>query len=142
MRALRAFLAAEAARDQGEDVFRGFHLELLRAIHERKMPVQDGETIKEAASQVPGLDFDRLESDLERPELRERIAGDYRRAVDREGIFGTPTLLFPGGDAVFVKTAIPPAEDAMGMFEAVESMGRNRAYLRELKKPRRPEPAS
>lgn len=141
-RSLRAFLAAEAVREQGDAAFRAFHLGLLRAVHERKMPVHDLETMEQAAKQTPGVDVQRVLRGMDRPELRERIAQDYGRGVDEYGVFGTPTFLFDGGDAVFVKTSIPPADDSLPFFEALQRFSEQRPYVRELKKPRRPEVSS
>lgn len=138
-RSLRAFLAAEAARDQGEPVFRAFVDRLLTAVHERKMPVHAVDTIRDVARETPGLDVDRLMQEMEAPELRQRISRDYQRAVDEEGVFGTPTFLFPDGDAVFVKMTPAPPDDALSLFESVRDLSQSRPYIRELKKPRRPE---
>ncbi len=139
VRGLRAFLAAEAVRNQGEAAFRAFMLALLRAVHERKMPVHELDTIKGAADQTPNLDVDRMLQDMKRSDLRDRIARDYREGVDEFGVFGTPTFRFEGGDPVFVKATIPPQEDALSFFESLRSFSAHRPYVRELKKPRRPE---
>jgi hypothetical protein len=142
VKGLRAFLAAEAVRDQGEKIFREFVFALLAAVHERKLPVQEADTIREAARQVEGLDLERLERDMEQPSLRERIAQDYRAGVDEHGVFGTPTLLFPDGDAVFLKMTPPAPEDqAHSLFDTIQTLSEDRPYVQELKKPRRPEPS-
>jgi predicted DsbA family dithiol-disulfide isomerase len=138
-KSLRAFLAAEAVRDQGEDVFGEFLLALLRAVHEEKQPVQAADTINEAAVRVPGLDVDRMTRDMERPELRDRIAEDYRAGVEELGVFGTPTLRFGDGDPVFVKTTLPPEEQARPLFDSVRQLSTEQPFAREFKKPRKPE---
>lgn len=138
-RSLRAFLAAEAVRDQGDEVFRDFAWSLLQAVHVNKMPLHLPATLDEAIQSTPGLDGDRLRADMQRPELRQRIADDYRMAVDRYGIFGTPTYLFADGDPLFVKMTPPAAEDAVELLRSFEKMSQKRPYLQELKKPRRPE---
>jgi hypothetical protein len=114
----------------------------LRAVHERKLPVHDRETIEETLKQTPNVDAQRALQGMDRSELRERIAQDYRRGVDDHGVFGTPTFLFDGGDPVFVKTSIPPADDSLPFFETLQRFSAQRPYVRELKKPRPPEAAS
>lgn len=136
---LRAFLAAEAVRDQGDVVFQRFVFDLLHAVHEAKQPVQALATIEQVAGQVPGLDVDRMARDKERLELRQRIAADYEEGVNQNGVFGTPTILFPEGDPIFLKMGRPPPEDALPLFDSIQSLSQRRRYLLELKKPRRPE---
>lgn len=137
---LRAFLAAEAARNQGEEIFRRFIDALLKAVHQDKKRVQEPETIDTAAAEVPGLDRERLKRDMEDSALRQKIAQDYTRGVDEYGVFGTPTFLFPDGDPVFLKMS-PPAQggEAVSLFESVRALSLERPYVQELKKPRRPE---
>lgn len=139
VRSLRAFLAAEAVREQGNEVLDAFILELLRAVHERKMPVQELSTIEEAATATRGLHVERMLRDMERAELRHHVEDDYRHGVNDHGVFGTPTFLFQGGEAVFVKTSIPPKDDAVSFFQSVQALSQRREYARELKKPRPPE---
>lgn len=138
-RSLRAFLALEAARDQGENLFRELLFGLLKAIHEEKKPVHEMGTIRDVASQVAGLDVERMTSDMEDPGLRERIARDYREGTEQHGVFGTPTFLLAGGEAVFVKTAPPPPEQAVTLLTALRSLSESMPYTRELKKPRPPQ---
>jgi protein-disulfide isomerase len=137
---LRAFLAAEAARKQGEDIFRGFVDALLKAVHQDKKRVQEPDTIEAAAQDVPGLDREQLQRDMDDPASRQKIAQDYRQGADEYGVFGTPTFLFAGGDPVFLKMS-PPARggEAVSLFETVRAMSLERPYVQELKKPRKPE---
>lgn len=141
-RSLQAFLAAEAVRDQGQEIFQKFIFALLECVHQKKMKIQDMDTIKTAAQAVPGLNVDTMLSDMERGDLRERIQKDYEEGLDTYGVFGTPTFLFEGGDAVFLKMSPPaPADQAQSLFDSVRALSLERPYVQELKKPRRPEPS-
>lgn len=139
VKSLQAFLAAEAARDQGTVVFSEFVFGMLDAVHARKLPVDEIDTIREVAGGVSGLDVARLLADMNKPKMRERIARDYAVAVEEHGIFGTPTLLFPEGEAVFVKSAPCPEGKAEAVFDTVRNLSQQLSHVRELKKPRRPE---
>lgn len=139
-RSLLAFLAAEAVRDQGEPLISQFVFNLLHAVHEEKRRVHEMDTIKHAAEQTPGLDVERMVRDMDRPELRRRIADDYQEGVERYGVFGTPTLLFPDGDPIFLKMSPPaPRDEAVSLFETIRSLSAQRPYVQELKKPRPPD---
>lgn len=137
-KSLRGFLAAEAVRNQGPDVFSTFVCRLLDAVHRDKKPVHEDATIFEVARSIPELDETRMLADIERPELRQRIARDYEIATNREGVFGTPTFSFPGGDAVFLKMSTPAPGDADALFRELQSLVMHRPYVRELKKTQRP----
>lgn len=138
-KSLLAFLAAESARDQGQVIFQEFVFQLLEAVHQRKMRVHELETITDVAARVPGLDWNSLLSGMRNLDLRQKIAEDYREAVDLHGVFGTPTLLFDGGDAVFLKMTPSPAGEALDMFRMVRELSCGRTFVQELKKPRKPE---
>ena len=59
--------------------------------------------------------------------------------TEQHGVFGTPTFLLAGGEAVFVKTAPPPPEQAVTLLTALRSLSESMPYTRELKKPRPPQ---
>ena len=141
-KSLRAFLAAEAVREQSGALVQEFVFALLQTVHAKKMAVHDPDTIRAAAGEVPDLDVERMLRDMERTELRERIAGDYRDGHDELGVFGTPTLRFGDADPVFLKMSPPaPEEDALALFQSIRELSQNRPFVQELKKPRRPERA-
>ena len=141
-RSLRAFLAAEAVREQDAALVDRFVRALLASVHQDKQPAHDPATIRQVAEQVAGLDVERALHDLDRPELRERIAADYREATDQYGIFGTPTLLFAGGEPLFLKMAPPAPEDrALALWDSLQTFSGDSPFLREIKKPRKPEPS-
>jgi protein-disulfide isomerase-like protein with CxxC motif len=137
-KSLRAFLAAEVIRSQKGDALSDFVLALLKNVHEKKQKIDDPATIREAANEV-GLDGNQILKDSDRPERRKRIAADYRAGVDEYGVFGTPTLLFDGGNAVFLNMTPPPAEEAGALFDSIKNVSKKMPYVREIKKPRKPE---
>lgn len=141
-KSLQAFLAAEAVRDQGEEILDKFVFALLECVHQKKMKVHELDTIKAAAGQVPGLDVDAMLQGMKRPDLRQRIQQDYQEGAGTYGVFGTPTLLFSGGDPVFLKMSPPaPSDQAQSLFDSVRVMSLDRPFVQELKKPRRPDSA-
>lgn len=141
-KSLQAFLATEAVRDQGEEIADKFVFALLECVHAKKMKVHEMDTIKEAAGQVPGLDVDAMLRGMKNSDLRQRIQQDYDEATNNYGVFGTPTFLFSGGDAVFLKMSPPaPPDEATSLFDSVRALSLERPYVQELKKPRRPEPS-
>ncbi|MDP6100999.1 MAG: DsbA family protein [Dehalococcoidia bacterium] len=137
-RGLWAFRAAEAARCQGKDAFNRFHSTLLRARHQQGKDLSDRNVLAEVASGV-GLDMPRFQEDLKRRELLSSLAEDHRTAVEEFGVFGTPTVVFPGGRAVFIKlTEVPPAGDALALFHELMQISTVRTYVLEIKRPQRP----
>lgn len=136
-RGLKAFRAAEAARRQGHAAFEAFHMALLRARHEQKTNISDPVILLAVAS-AARLDVSRFEKDLSNPAALQRLAADHTFAVDKLGAFGTPTLVFPEEQAVYVKMAVPPDEECSALFDEVSGMIMGRRYVQELKRPRRP----
>lgn len=137
-RGLRAFWAAEAARRQGEDAFDCFHIALLRARHEQQRDIADMNTLAEVAKSA-GLDMTRFQKDLADRRLLMKLAEDHAFAVETLGIFGSPTLVFPQRQAIFVKMSASPApEDCLPVFIELRHLADRRPYIRELKRPETP----
>jgi len=67
-RGRRAFLAAEAARCQGEAAFNRFRMALLRARHEQSRDIADVNTLIEVAKSS-GLEMPRFQGDLSNRQL-------------------------------------------------------------------------
>ena len=140
-RSLLSLRAGEAARRQGKGVFERFHLALLTARHGGKgrVPLNEIEPIL-AVAQEAGLDVGRLQEDLEDSELLNIIARDHAEAVEKHGVFGTPTFLFEDGNAVYLKAFIPPPDDSVAFFENFVALMSQRSYVGELKRPQPPWP--
>ncbi len=127
-------MAAEAARSQGDDAFDSFHFALLRARHEAKRDIADKDVLAEVAADA-GLDVTRFRSDLDDRRLLKKLAEDHTFAATSFKVFGTPTLVFDGQHAVFLKMTPPPPDEALAMFEDVRQVAVTRRTIREIKRP-------
>lgn len=131
---LRAFWGAEAARRQGDEAHRRFHLALLRARHRQGLSLAKPETIL-AAAQVAGLELAPFQEALEDPSCLLRPARDHADASDR-GVFGTPTLVFPGAEPAYLKLSeLPGAEEGLAFWAEFQSIVAGRPYVQEIKRP-------
>lgn len=136
-RGLYAFWAAEAARRQGQGAFERFHNALLRARHEQKRDIADMNTLAEVAEGV-GLDIDRFQTALSDRRLLSKLAQDHTFAVEKLGVFGTPTLVFPESKAIFLKmSSSPPRKESLSVFTELHHLVDRRRYIQEIKRPQR-----
>jgi len=119
---LPAFLAATAARSQGEAAGERFRLALQRARHEDQLAVDQPATHRLAAERA-GLDVERFEKDLKETDFT-TLAREHAEAV-RRGVFGVPTLVWPEGRSYYLKiTDLIPAERAVPLYDAIETVHR------------------
>lgn len=133
-----AFKAAEAARRQ--DGFEDFHNRLLRARHVDRLEIDDVGVVERVADEA-GLDLDRFRNDVADPEILAALERDHRVAVAEHGIFGTPTFLFPGGQAAYVRLSeAPEAADSLGLFDRLVSIAAEEPRILEIKRPLKPSP--
>ena len=138
-RGMWALRAGEAAKAQGADKHRAFHMTLLRARHEERIDVGDREALMEVAARV-GLDLEQFRADMEDPATKERVTADHLEAVESYGVFGTPTFVFPNGAAAFVKLLKPPEARASRALELLAEMMEDHIYIGEVKRPQPPWP--
>ena len=141
-RALLASVAGEAARRQGDDAaFDRFHLALLTARHAGdRIPLNQDEPLIKIAEEA-GLDAERFAKDLNDPELLAAVVADHEAATAADmSIFGTPTFLFENGHTAYMKTFIPPQEEAVEVFDSFVSLFGGRTYVGEVKSPQPPWP--
>jgi len=137
-RGLRAFRVAEAARRQGEAAFGSFHIALLRARHEQRRDIADMNTLIEVAESVD-LEMVQFQRDISDRQPLAKLAEDHTFAVETLGIFGTPTLIFPERQAVFLKMSSPPSpEECLSVFTELRHLAERRQYIQEIKRPQRP----
>ena len=64
---------------------------------------------------------------------------DYEEARTRYGVFGTPTVVFPNGEAIYLKIRkdeLPP--DPLAFYELFLGIGRDRPGVLEMKRPTKP----
>ena len=140
-RSLLALRAGEAARRQGRELFERFHLALLYARHggDGRIALNElGQIIPVAAGS--GLDVARLHDDVEDPGTLAAVARDHTEAVERYGVFGTPTFVFENGQSAYLKAFIPPEEDSVPFFEHFVGVAAERSYVGEIKRPQPPWP--
>ena len=98
---LPAFLAATAARAQGEEEFNRFRELLQRARHQDHLPVDDQKTHRRVA-EAAGLDLARWQGDLASAGFGQ-LAREHAEAVGK-GVFGVPTLVWPAGSELLPET--------------------------------------
>ena len=134
-----SFHAAAAARRQGGEAFERFHEALLTLKHEEGQDHGQRSTLDEAASRAQ-LDLTRFAADFENRQLLKDIESDYVAGRDGLGVFGTPTFVFPDGASAYLQVLPPPPpEEAVAVWLDFMRDVRDRPYLREIKRPRRPE---
>jgi predicted DsbA family dithiol-disulfide isomerase len=139
-RSLLSQIGAEAARNQGPELYEKFHLALLIARHggDSRLALNEEAPLIELAGQI-GLDVERFKADLKDPGHAKKIGQEHEEAVG-EGIFGTPTFVFENGQTCYIKTFIPPDEDALAEFEHFVAIACDRPYIGEIKRPQPPWP--
>jgi predicted DsbA family dithiol-disulfide isomerase len=132
---LHAFRAAEAARRQGEPIFEVFHMALLKAKHEQHCDIADSNTIMGVAEST-GLEMAQFKEDFSNRQLLMKLAEHHCYAVEKLGIFGTPTLVFPERQAIFFKMSMPPpAEECLDVFTELQTLACRRRNILEIKRP-------
>jgi Thioredoxin len=130
---LRGFIAAEAAKCQGREAFLRFHDVLEQAVHERLLELRDESTLIGAAKQA-GLDMDRFQKDWHDSQLAKNAHQSHMQAIERWNVYGTPTIVFPGGRSYHLElNEIPAKEDALETFQAIETLTISHPYLGQLK---------
>jgi predicted DsbA family dithiol-disulfide isomerase len=133
-----AFKAAEAARRQ--NAFEDFHMALLRARHEQRADIDEIAVVEQIAEDS-GLDLVRFRKDIADPEIVSALERDHRAAVADYGVFGTPTFIFEGGAAAYVRLSEPPeASDSVAIFDRVIAIGAEEPRILEIKRPVKPSP--
>ena len=131
--------AAAAARRQGREEFARFHAALLTLKHDEEQDHGRRSTLDEAASRAQ-LDLTRFAADLDDRALLKEIEKDYVAGREELGVFGTPTFVFPNGQSAYLRILPPPPPDEAVAFwlDFVRDV-RDRPYLQEIKRPRRPQ---
>jgi predicted DsbA family dithiol-disulfide isomerase len=130
-----AFKAAESARRQGR--FEAFHLALLDARHRDRRDIESAEVVEEIARRA-GLDLDRFWRNVADPTILQRLERDHAEARDVHGVFGTPTLVFPGGAAYLRLARVLEGTEALRVFDSVAGTIGGEPEVLEIKRPVRP----
>jgi len=133
-----AFKAAEAARRQ--DAFDPFHMALLHARHRDGLDIESPEVVEQLAGKA-GLDLARFRADVADPKILQALAKDHLEGRARHGVFGTPTYVFPGGGAAYVRLAqAPSGREALRIFDRIVAVTDDEPAILEIKRPVRPVP--
>lgn len=106
---------------------------LFRAIHEQCMKFTAIDTFVEVAESA-GLDTVQFRESMADRSLLSKLAEDHIFAIETLGVFGTPTLVFPHRQAVFVKMSLPPPEDSFTVFDELLNLIDRRRYIQEVKR--------
>jgi len=137
-KALRAFLASHAARQQGRAAHLRFALELFRLRHQDKRELGDDETFVDAVSRA-GLDLERFMADLEDEEDRRIELGRDLEDAGELAVFGTPTFVLPSGDAAYFRFTQLTTEPelAINLWQLYTAVLHNGAHIETIKRPRK-----
>ena len=141
-RSLLASVCAESAKLQGENLFERFHYAVLDARHNMtpRLPLNDFDKLLDLAVDV-GLNKNKFINDFNNPELIINVKKNHEEAVQRYGVFGTPTLVFDNDQSVFIKTFIPKNKnDYIVFFDYIVKIFRDMPFIGELKRPQPPWP--
>ena len=131
---LRGFIAAEAARSQGNEAFLRFHDALEGAVHEQLLELGEESTLITVTQQA-GLDMDRFQADWHDPQLAQAAQRSHMQAIKQWNISGTPTLVFPNGNSYHLELSeVPEDAHALETFRAVEMLTVTRPYIRQLRR--------
>ena len=139
---LPAFAVAEAARRQNRPAaWERLHHALLETRHTGKKEALTRDVTERLAEEA-GLDMQRLRADLDDPTILDRLVEQHSEAV-AEGVFGTPTLVFPDtGASGFLKMMpAPTGDDALRIWERVKGLVAEESSIAEIKRPRKPKTA-
>ncbi len=137
-KALRAFLASHAAKQQGRAAHLRFALELFRLRYQDKRELGNDETFVDAVSRA-GLDIERFMADLDDEENRRIELGRDLEDAGELAVFGTPTFVLPSGDAAYFRFTQLTTEPelAVNLWELYTAVLHNGAHIETIKRPRK-----
>lgn len=131
---LLAFRAGKAAARQGQDAFARFHHAVVDLRHVSRRTLTRRATLVQLAKET-GLDVERFERDLDDRSILTEIGDDYETGRDQFAVFGTPTIVFPDGEALYVQMSPPPLAEAVPLLHSLTRMASSQPYMREIKRP-------
>src|SRR5262249_60647103 len=113
----------------------GMHWGLLAGRHRERLDLEDVAVVEGVAA-ASGLDLERFRSDVADRSILDALARDHTAAVVDHGVFGTPTFVFPGGDAAYVRLAPAALEGgAVESFERLVSVAASSPATRSINLP-------
>lgn len=138
---MSAFAASEWVRRQGNsELWERFHAGLLEVRHTGKKERLTPAVVERVAEGV-GVDVARLRREVENAALLAPVAEQHAAAV-KEGVFGTPTLIFENGLSGYLKMLpAPTGDEAVRAWTHLRSLIEGCAYIAEVKRPQKPKTA-
>jgi predicted DsbA family dithiol-disulfide isomerase len=131
------FIAAYAAERQGPEKFEKFLLSMFDARHKYDKVPGKNDAMTSCAKKAK-LDLEQFKADMADPSLKARLEQDHVGGVEQHGVFGTPTIVFPNGAAIYVKMRpAAPKTQTLKVWKQIVAMS-EQEYLSELKKAHRP----
>lgn len=125
-------------RRESQDAVGRWYAAVGEAFHERGVKTHDPDVHREI---VAALGFQgALDAAIDDPTTAEEVRADHDEAVSLHGAFGVPTIVLPGGHAVFgpVVTPAPTGDAALRLWNLVEGW-REFPHLYELRHPKTPD---
>jgi predicted DsbA family dithiol-disulfide isomerase len=137
---MRAFQAAWAARQQGEDAYERMHALLYVRRHAEGRNLA-GQRVLEQTAEEAGLDIERFRADLTSNAAFQTVREDYLHGKHNLGVFGCPTLVFDNGRGAYLRFTWDDArDDAVAFFHEFVTTVRDREHVYEIKRPLGPQP--
>ncbi len=135
-----AFIAGQAAVRQDRAAYHRFRFLLQSAFHEQHLDIRQLDVLESLAAEAE-LDVARFTADRQEPGLLQEAGRSHQEAVERYGVFGTPTLVFPSGCAVYLKLAqAPTGAKATRLCALLWELYEQYQIVQELKLTRREQP--
>ena len=134
-RSMEGFRASLAAQQQGEELFDRFHQLWFRARHGDYRVNGRRPSVVDVAREA-GLDVERFEKDLTDRSLLSKIGDDYQVGRKTLGVFGTPTIVFEGGEAAYLKlNPKPSGDEVIATWNDLVETVVDRPFIHEIKRP-------
>lgn len=130
--AVLALAFGEALR--GRKTWELYHERIFRAMHETDERATEADVIRIARDS--GLDIDSFRSN--EVAWLEVVRQGHFGAIERWGVFGTPTLVLDGDSAVYLKLATLPDGGYRKLWDALTTITVSFPEVVELKRPRAP----
>jgi predicted DsbA family dithiol-disulfide isomerase len=130
----RGFMAASAAAAQGESVFQQFHEALMRLVHEEHQELGDEQTLLDAAA-AAGLDIEQFRADWHNRHLGLQALTSHNEGREMYRVFGTPTLLFPDGQAIHLElNGVPVLTQAVTLWQTIMTLAQSQRVIQQIKR--------
>jgi 2-hydroxychromene-2-carboxylate isomerase len=129
-------IGALVRREQGNDALDRWYAAVSDAFFQRAVPTHDPDAHRGVLADA-GFDPDLLDRAIDDDTTHDDVREDHEHLVVHHGGFGVPTLVFPGGHALFgpIVVPAPTGSEALRLWDHVLD-AREFPTLFELKKPK------